>query len=91
MILGLVNLFATCFSNIFIDRLGRKALLYISDAGMIASLSAFGSYSYAKDQLGYDVPGTSSNNQKNKNNFFSNKKNLLCGKVGFLWSVWSFL
>jgi hypothetical protein len=57
MILGLVNLFATCLSNIFIDRLGRKPLLYISDGGMIASLSTFGTYSYLKDELTYDLPG----------------------------------
>jgi len=33
IILGVVNIAATIFSNAFIDRLGRKILLYISDAG----------------------------------------------------------
>ena len=42
---------ATIFSNAFIDRLGRKILLYISSIGMIISLGVFGAYFYLKVKL----------------------------------------
>ena len=48
IILGIVNIMATIFSNTFIDKLGRKILLYISAIGMIISLSIFGAYFYLK-------------------------------------------
>ena len=48
IILGVVNIIATIFSNAFIDRLGRKVLLYISAIGMIISLGVFGAYFYLK-------------------------------------------
>ena len=48
IILGIVNIMATIFSNTFIDRLGRKVLLYISSVGMILSLSILGTYFYYK-------------------------------------------
>ncbi|CAB4063426.1 TRET1 [Lepeophtheirus salmonis] len=41
IILGIVNICATIFSNVLIDRLGRKILLYISLIGMIGSLGVF--------------------------------------------------
>ena len=48
IILGVVNIIATLFSNFFIDRLGRKILLYISSIGMIISLAIFGAFFYLK-------------------------------------------
>ena len=48
IILGVVNIVATIFSNFFIDRLGRKILLYISSIGMIISLAIFGAFFYLK-------------------------------------------
>lgn len=51
IILGVVNIMATVFSNFFIDRLGRKMLLYISTIGMIISLGVFGAYFYLKVNL----------------------------------------
>ena len=48
IILGIVNICATIMSNLLIDRLGRKILLYISDIGMICSLAVFGGYFYMK-------------------------------------------
>ena len=51
IILGVVNIMATIFSNAFIDRLGRKILLYISSIGMIISLGVFGAYFYLKVKL----------------------------------------
>ena len=42
VILGVVNIFATILSNLLIDRLGRKVLLYISSIGMMISLCVLG-------------------------------------------------
>ncbi len=36
IILGVVNIGATIFSNVVIDRLGRKMLLYISSSGLLS-------------------------------------------------------
>jgi Sugar (and other) transporter len=57
IILGVVNIVATINANLCIDRVGRKVLLYISDAGMIASLSVFGAYFYMKDKMEMEAPG----------------------------------
>lgn len=57
IILGVVNIGATIFSNAFIDKLGRKILLYISDVGMIISLVVFGGYFYLKDVAHTEAPG----------------------------------
>merc|ERR1712212_1355729 len=46
IILGVVNIFATMMSNILIDRLGRKVLLYISAVGMMLSLGLLGGHYY---------------------------------------------
>ena len=46
---------ATIFSNTFIDKLGRKILLYFSAIGMIISLGVFGAYFYLKVLL-FDLP-----------------------------------
>lgn len=58
IILGIVNILATIFSNTFIDRLGRKILLYISSIGMIISLGVFGAYFYLKDVETIEAPGS---------------------------------
>jgi facilitated trehalose transporter len=58
IILGVVNIVATIGANLCIDRVGRKVLLYISNVGMIASLSAFGAYFYMKDAMNLEAPGT---------------------------------
>ncbi len=57
IILGVVNIAATIFSNTVIDRLGRKILLYLSSSGMIVSLLCFGGYFFAKDVKGLVPPG----------------------------------
>eukprot|EP00094_Tigriopus_californicus_P006177 TCALIF_05947-PA protein Name:"Similar to Tret1 Facilitated trehalose transporter Tret1 (Culex quinquefasciatus)" AED:0.06 eAED:0.06 QI:0/0.66/0.5/0.75/0.66/0.75/4/97/504 len=57
IILGVVNIGATIFSNAFIDKLGRKILLYISDVGMIISLVVFGGYFYLKEVAHTEAPG----------------------------------
>ena len=49
IILGVVNICATIVSNVLVDKVGRKMLLYVSDAGMILSLGVFGAYFYIKD------------------------------------------
>ena len=55
--MGVVNIVATIAANLCIDRVGRKVLLYISDAGMVASLSVFGAYFYMKDKMELEAPG----------------------------------
>jgi len=57
IILGVVNICATVVANALIDRVGRKVLLYVSDAGMILSLGVFGAYFYMKDVARADPPG----------------------------------
>jgi len=57
IILGVVNIVATIGANLCIDRVGRKVLLYISNTGMIISLTVFGAYFYMKDALTMDAPG----------------------------------
>lgn len=52
-----MNIAATILSNVLIDRVGRKILLYASDIGMVISLIAFGGYFYAKDVERVDPPG----------------------------------
>ncbi|CAG0894217.1 unnamed protein product [Cyprideis torosa] len=44
IIIGIVNLLATLISNVFIDKLGRKILLYISGTFMSISLFILGLY-----------------------------------------------
>ena len=56
IILGIVNIIATLFSNFFIDRLGRKILLYISSIGMIFSLGIFGAYFYMRVSFKANFP-----------------------------------
>ena len=57
IVLGVANILATIFSNTFIDKLGRKILLYISSIGMIFSLGVFGAYFYLKDVETIQAPG----------------------------------
>ncbi|RZC37793.1 Sugar tr and/or MFS 1 domain containing protein, partial [Asbolus verrucosus] len=45
-IVGVVNFISTFIATIFIDRLGRKALLYISSVAMIVTLGILGTYFY---------------------------------------------
>ena len=59
--MGVVNIVATIAANLCIDRVGRKVLLYISDAGMVASLSVFGAYFYMKDKMELEAPGNALN------------------------------
>ncbi|XP_043196353.1 facilitated trehalose transporter Tret1-like [Amphibalanus amphitrite] len=49
VVVGLVNFGATFIANVMIDRLGRKILLYISSALMVASLAVLGGFFYLKD------------------------------------------
>jgi facilitated trehalose transporter len=56
IILGVVNIAATAVSNAVIDRVGRKVLLYISQGGMIVSLTVFGAYFYARTEGDQDNP-----------------------------------
>ena len=64
IILGVVNIIATIGANLCIDRVGRKVLLYISNTGMIVSLSVFGTYFYMKDAMMMEAPGKSLNLNK---------------------------
>ena len=48
IILGVVNIFATIMSNLLIDRLGRKVLLYISSVGMMISLGVLGAHYHSQ-------------------------------------------
>lgn len=54
IIVGVVNFIATFIATIFIDRAGRKILLYVSAIGMIASLGSLGGYFYLSSN-NYDV------------------------------------
>lgn len=49
IIIGCVNFIATFVATMLIDRLGRKALLYISSVVMVISLSCLGGYFYYKE------------------------------------------
>ncbi|XP_044257324.1 facilitated trehalose transporter Tret1-2 homolog [Tribolium madens] len=46
IIVGVVNFVSTFIAAIFIDKLGRKVLLYISSIAMIMSLAVLGTYFY---------------------------------------------
>ncbi|XP_055389753.1 facilitated trehalose transporter Tret1-like [Condylostylus longicornis] len=54
IIVGCVNFVATFIATIFIDRLGRKILLYVSDIAMIVTLFTLGTYFYCKE-LDFDL------------------------------------
>ncbi|KAK7603527.1 hypothetical protein V9T40_003526 [Parthenolecanium corni] len=54
IIVGLVNFFSTFLATVFIDKLGRKVLLFISSGTMTLMLIVFGTFFYFKDQ-GYDL------------------------------------
>lgn len=59
IIVGAVNFLSTFVASVLIDRLGRKVLLYISNAAMIVTLMILGTFFYLKsievdlDQLGW--------------------------------------
>lgn len=46
IIIGLVNLAATLLSTVLVDRVGRKILIYASNAIMIITLTCYGTYLY---------------------------------------------
>lgn len=48
IIIGCVNFIATFVATLLIDRLGRKALLYISSSVMVVSLSLLGTFFFYK-------------------------------------------
>ncbi|CAG0891792.1 unnamed protein product [Darwinula stevensoni] len=52
IIVGLVNLASTIFANVFVDRLGRKVLMYVSGTVMTVSLAALGAFFYLKNTYG---------------------------------------
>lgn len=54
IIIGCVNFIATFVATLLIDRLGRKALLYISSVVMVISLALLGTFFYYKN-TGADV------------------------------------
>ncbi|CAM6031837.1 unnamed protein product, partial [Sphagnum compactum] len=54
IIVGVVNFIAVFIATVLIDRLGRKVLLYISDAAMIITLATLGAFFYLKS-AGQDV------------------------------------
>lgn len=54
IIVGLVNFFSTFLATVFIDKLGRKVLLFISSGTMTLMLIVFGAYFYLKAQ-GFDM------------------------------------
>ncbi|KAL1465303.1 hypothetical protein WDU94_004886 [Cyamophila willieti] len=54
IIVGVVNLLSTLIATAFIDRLGRKILLYISSTAMCLTLATLGTFFYYK-HLGHDV------------------------------------
>lgn len=49
IIVGAVNFLSTFVATVLIDRLGRKVLLYISNAAMIITLFILGGFFYAKN------------------------------------------
>lgn len=49
IIIGCVNFIATFVATLLIDRLGRKALLYISSSVMVVSLSLLGTFFFYKN------------------------------------------
>ncbi|KAH1023315.1 hypothetical protein HUJ04_012541 [Dendroctonus ponderosae] len=54
-IVGVVNFISTFIAAIFIDKLGRKVLLYISAVSMVLSLGVLGAYFFLKDATDIDV------------------------------------
>ena len=48
---GVVHIFATLFSVLFVDLLGRKILLYVSSIGMALSCLVLGGYFYIYDNV----------------------------------------
>lgn len=48
IIVGVVNFLSTFVATVLIDRLGRKVLLYISNAAMIVTLMILGTFFYLK-------------------------------------------
>lgn len=54
IIVGLVNFFSTFLATVFIDKLGRKVLLFISGGTMTLMLGVLGGYFYFKNS-NYDV------------------------------------
>uniref|UniRef100_A0A336LSW6 Facilitated trehalose transporter Tret1 n=1 Tax=Culicoides sonorensis TaxID=179676 RepID=A0A336LSW6_CULSO len=54
IIVGVVNFIAVFIATVLIDRLGRKVLLYISDAAMIITLATLGAFFYLKSS-GHNV------------------------------------
>lgn len=57
IIVGVVNFGATLVANVFIDKLGRKVLLAISDIAMIISLTGLGTFFYFKEHFPESVEG----------------------------------
>lgn len=50
IIVGAVNFLSTFVATVLIDRLGRKVLLYVSNAAMIVTLMILGAFFYLKSQ-----------------------------------------
>ncbi|CAG7836084.1 unnamed protein product [Allacma fusca] len=57
IVVGIVNFGATLVANVFIDRLGRKVLLAISDVAMIVSLTGLGTFFYFKEHYPHFIDG----------------------------------
>jgi len=57
IIVGVVNFAATLVANVFIDKLGRKVLLVISDVAMIVSLTGLGTFFYFKEHYPEMIDG----------------------------------
>lgn len=55
IIVGLVNFISTFIATAFIDRIGRKILLYISSVVMTVTLVILGTFFYVRDNLNMDV------------------------------------
>lgn len=54
IIVGLVNFFSTFLATVFIDKLGRKVLLFVSAGTMTLMLGVLGAFFYFKNS-NYDV------------------------------------